>query len=67
MLLRGSIVQRFVGLPQTRKDHGLSPSSGCLLRFSQLSTFTILNLINAEVLIKIRITTSHCLCDAQNI
>ena len=38
-----------------------------MLRFSQLSVSTILNLIDAEVLIKIRIATSHCLCGAQNI
>ena len=41
--------------------------AGWLVRFSQLSIFTILNLINVEVLIKIRIATSHCLCDAWNI
>ena len=38
-----------------------------VLRFSQLSISTIPNLIDAEVLIKIRIATSHCLCDARNI
>ena len=28
ILTRGSIVQRFMGLPRTRKGHGLSPSRG---------------------------------------
>ena len=38
-----------------------------MLRFSQLSISTILNLIDAEVLIKIRVAISHCLCGARNI
>ena len=38
-----------------------------MLRCSQLSISTVLNLIDAEVLIKIRIATSHCLCDVRNI
>ena len=59
----GSVVQWFMGLPRMRKGHG----SSLLLRFSQLSISTILNLIDAEVLIKVRIATSHCLCDARNI
>ena len=37
------------------------------MRFSQLPIFTILNLIDVEVLIKIRKATSDCLCDVSNI
>ena len=31
----GSVVQRFMGLPRTRKGHGSSPQQGRLLRFNQ--------------------------------
>ena len=49
------------------KESRIESTHGRLLRFSQLSVFTILNLIGAEVLIKIKIATSHCLCAARNI
>ena len=35
----------------------IESQQGCLLRFNQLSTFTILNLIGTEVLIKIRMNS----------
>ena len=40
--------------------HSVESQQGSLLRLSQLSISLILNLIDAEVLIKIRIATSHC-------
>ena len=64
-----SVVRRFVGLPWIWKGHRSSWSAlnakessiesqqGHLLRFSQLSIFTMLNLIDVKVLIKIRIAT----------
>ena len=60
----GSVVQRVMGLPRTRKGHGSSPSRGAC---SDLVSFHNSELIDPEVLIKIRIATSHCLCDARNI
>ena len=55
------------GFALDTKGSWIESQQGRLLRFSQLSISTILNLIDAEVLNKIRIATSHCLCAAQNI
>ena len=55
------------GFASDAKGSRIESQQGRLLRFSQLSISIILNLIDAEVLIKIRIATPPCLCDAQNI